>query len=438
MKKLLSLLVIVALLALAACGGNDDKSSTPNDSETKGSTSKAKEISIFLGKPEIAQEFEAAIADFSSETGIKVTIIPLAGGNAYERMTSLYSSGNAPTIMMMAQEFDVFKDRLLDLSDQPWVETVQEGMTDFVTIDGSVFGQPTTVEAFGFIYNKAILDQAVNGDFDPTTVRTHDDFRSLLEQLDALEGVDPIHVSPMDWSLGAHLTNPLFASQSADRDERHQFMQDMLDGNVSISENDVFNGWLTTFDLIKEFNSNKNAPLAAQYDDGALALANGKTGIWFMGNWAYPQLHEIAPEGEFGFLPVPISNDLSEFGNKEISVGVPSYWVIDASQSTEDQQEAAKEFLNWLVSSESGQEHYVNEFKFIPVFDNFTVKPEDSLSLSVLSYMEGNYTLEWMNLYYPADGWPSMGAAMQKYLSDNSDREGLIQEFEDYWKNAGE
>lgn len=436
MKKLLTLFVLIAILTLAACGGEEDTASQTDGNKDSGSKAKATEISILLGKPEIAKEFEAAVDEFASENNVKVTIVPLAGANAFEKMTSLYSSGNAPTIMMMAQEFDAFKDRLLDLSNEPWMDTVQEGMTDFVTYDGKVYGQPVTVEAFGFIYNKAIVEQAIGGEFDPATVRTHDELRSLLEKLDALEGVDPIHVSPMDWSLGAHLTNPFFAAQSSDRGERHQFMEDMLDGNVSLSDNEVFNGWLTTFEMMKDFNSSKNAALAPQYDDGPLALAGGKVGLWFMGNWAYPQLHELDPDGEYGFLPVPVSNDASDYGNNEISVGVPSYWSVDASQSTKEQQEAAKAFLNWLVSTEAGQEHYVNKLNLIPVFDGFAVKPEDSLSLSILEYMNGNNTLEWMNLYYPADGWPAMGASLQKYISDNIDRDGLVEEFENYWKNA--
>lgn len=433
MKKLLMPLVASALITLAACGSDSE---TEGNESTGSGSDKATEISVLLGKPEIAKEFETAINEYADENNVNVTIIPLAGANAFEKMTTLYSSGNAPTVMMVAQEFEAFQDRLLDLSGEPWMENVQAGMTDFVTVGDAVYGQPVTVEAFGFIYNKAVLDQAVGGDFDPTTVRTHDEFSELLEQLDALEGVDPIHVSPMDWSLGAHLTNPFFAAQSADRDERHQFMEELKEGNVSLAENDVFNGWLKTFDLMKEYNSSKDSALAPEYDDGTLALAGGEVGLWFMGNWAYPQLSEIDPEGEYGFLPVPVSNDASDFGNSEISVGVPSYWAIDASQSTEAQQEAAKDFLNWLVSTEEGQEHYVNELNFIPVYDNFTVKPEDSLSLSILNYMNENRTLEWMNLYYPADGWPAMGSTMQKYISGNTDREGLIQEFENYWETA--
>ncbi|SDY05132.1 raffinose/stachyose/melibiose transport system substrate-binding protein [Evansella caseinilytica] len=436
MKKLFSFLVLLALLTLAACGGNEE---TPESDggETTAKSGSDVSISILMSKPEIAEPFEAATADFTSETGIKVSVITVGGNvNPYERLTSLYSSGNAPTISLMTSEFEEFQDRLLDLTDQSWVPTVQAGGTDYVTVDGKVYGMPLTVEAFGFIYNKAVLDEAVGGDFDPATIRTQDDLKNLFEQLEAMEDVDPIHVSPMDWSLGAHFTNMLFATQSSDRTERHQFMQDVIDGNVSLGDNDVVNGWLATFDLMKEYNSEASSPLAPQYEDGPLALASGKVGLWFMGNWAYPQLSEIDPDGEYGFLPVPISDDAGDYGNAQISVGVPSYWVVDASQNTEEQQEAAKKFLEWLVTTDAGQTHYVEGLNLIPVFQNFSIHPEDPLSVSIVDYMNDNNTLEWINSYYPADAWAVLGASMQKYLSDNIDKEGLIQEFEDYWTSV--
>ncbi|WP_416147577.1 ABC transporter substrate-binding protein [Salipaludibacillus sp. HK11] len=446
-KGLIALMLVVSILA--ACGNDDDDVSENTNGEEEESSSEENtaegsegldlsgtEISILLSKPEIAGEFETAVDEFSTETGVDVTIIPLAGGNAFERMTSLYSAGNAATLMMVGNEFKTFQDRLLDLSEESWMENVQPGMTDFVTVDDKVYGQPLTVEAFGFIYNKAILDEVIDGDFDPTSVRTHDDLENLMNELEAFEGVEPVHVSPMDWSLGAHLSNPLFAAQSEDRDERHQFMEDMIAGEVALEDNDVFMGWLKTFDMIKEFNDSKNSPLAPQYDDGPAALAGGNVGLWFMGNWAYPQLKELDPDGDYGFIPVPISNDASDYGNAQISVGVPSYWVIDESQSSEEEQEAAKVFLDWLVNTEAGQNHYVNEFNLIPVFDNFTVSPEDPISQSVLSYMEELNTLEWMNSYYPTDGFPAMGASMQKYLSDATDQEGFINEMEEYWASV--
>lgn len=438
MKRIYMLILAVLLVILSACGndtnGNSEKEKGNAKTETSG---KATEISILLGKPEIAVQFDEMLAEFQeSNKDIKITVIPLAGQNAYEKMTTLYSSKNAPTIMMMGSEFDEFKDRLVDLSDQPWVDHAFAGTLDFVQDEDKILGMPVTVEAFGYIYNKEVMEITLGEAFDPTSINTIDSFKIVLDEISSQDGKAGIHVSPMDWSLGAHFTNIFFSAQSSDRDERHQFMQDLKDGKVDLASNKVFNGWLDSFDLMKENNQNKKAPLAPQYDDGPLALSGGDVGTWFMGNWAYPQLVELEPEGEYGFISVPISNNPEDYGNNEISIGVPSYWAIDASQSKPEEQEAAKKLLNWLVSDEVGQDYYVNKLNLIPIFDNFKIQPEDSLSQQIVSYMEENKALEWMNTYYPADGWPTMGASMQKYLSGVIDRAELTKEFEDYWKSA--
>lgn len=430
MKKYFSLFLVLLLVIsiLAACGATEENNGA---SQNKNKT----QISVLIGKPEVIGQFEQMVKKFNDTHDIEVSVIPLAGQNSYEKMTSLYSSNNAPTIMMMASEFEEFQDKLLDLSDQEWIQNAQPGTLDFMNVDGKYYGMPITVEAFGFIYNQKVLDEAVGGSFDPTTIRTRDDLKTLFDQVAAIEGKNAIHISPMDWSLGAHLTNIPFATQSQEREARHQFLEDAKNGEVDFANNEKFNGWLDTFDLMMEYNSDKKAPLAPQYDAGPLALASGDVGLWFMGNWAYPQIKEVDPEGQYGFLPVPISNNPEDYGNSEISVGVPSYWVIDESQSTKEEQEAALEFLNWMVFGE-GQADYINELNFIPVFNNIETQPNDSLSQSILAYMESGNTLEWMNLYYPADAWPAMGAPMQKYLADQSDRAGLFEEFNAYWSNV--
>ncbi len=393
-------------------------------------------ITILIGKEEIAQQFDETVKFYNAtHANLQVKIVPLASQNAYQRMAALYAADNAPTIMQMGQEFDSLKGKLLSLSSEPWVKHTLHGTTDFVEVNGKVYGMPMTVEAFGFIYNQKVLDKAVGGKFNPSTIKTRNDLKKLLESI-TRTGADGIQISPMDWSLGAHYTNIFFTAQSADRTRRHQFMTDLKAGKVNLGQNNVYKGWLDTFDLMKEFNLNKKSALSPTYDDGTLALANGKIGLWFMGNWVYPQLKEINSNGQFGFLPVPISNNPNDYGNQQISVGVPMYWVIDASQSKPAEQQAAKDFLKWLVMDKKGQDFYVNKLNFIPVFDNFKVQPKDTLSKSILNYMKSGKTLEWMNTYYPADAFPSMGAAIQQYLVDRIERTELNKMIENYWKNV--
>ena len=386
-------------------------------------------------KPEIAPEFLDAIKTYNASQGkYEVVSIPL-DTNPSEKMTALYASGNAPTIMGMSQEFPRFQKNLLDVTNADFNKRAFKGTRDFVTVGGKVYGMALTVEAFGLLYNKGVLDKATGSSFDPNSINTRSSLRNLLTKV-AASGVAGSHISPMDWSLGAHMTNKFFSSQSSNRNTRLKFIENLKAGQVNLLSNRVFTGWVETLDMLREFNQNKASPLAANYDDGALAIGTGKAGVWFMGNWANPNLLQINGKNEYGVLPFPISDTASSYGNKQISVGVPFYMVIDASQSTKEAQAGAIDFLNWFVFDKAGQDYYINKMKFIPVFDTFKTKPNDPMSRQILSYVEQGRTLEWMNSLYPPEAQVVMGAAIQKYLAGKSDRAGLAKEIEAFWKSV--
>lgn len=419
MKKWVSICLALLLMlgSLTAFAGSDEKVS----------------ITILMGKPEVGSQFEQMLAAYSAETGVEVTMIPLAGQDAYEKMTSLYASGNAPTILMVGQEFGEFQDKFLELTDTEFVKRAGEGTMDFVTVDGKIYGTPTTVEAYGIIYNPAVTVPVLGEDFDPSTIKTQDELRDFFQKLQDA-GVGAFTLSPMDWSLGAHLSNTVYAAQSDDHDARHQFFEDLKAGNVSLKDNEVFNGWVDLLDLLLAYNIHKDAPLAPVYEDGPMDIALGDAATWFMGNWAYPNLVEIDVQ-DYKFIPLPVSNNADDYANGKIAIGVPSYWCVDASASSEAQQAAALDFLNWFLTTKEGQDYYVNQMNFIPAYSGFEIEPADAMSVQIAQMLENGDSLEWMNTYYPAGGFQVMGASMQKYIDGVIDREGLATEFEDYWKS---
>lgn len=390
----------------------------------------------FLGtiKPEIAGPFEDAIAAFNdSQSDYEVVSIPF-DGDPVQMMTTLSASGNMPNIINMGQEFSLFQPTSCDVTDETFSELAYEGTQADVTVDGRVYGMPITIEAFGLLYNKAVLDAAVGGDFDPSTINTRTALAELLAQVDALDSTDAaIHVSGLDWSLGAHFTNIMFSDQSSDGAERLAFIDSLRAGDADLANNEVYNGWLETLDLLLEYNQNASSPLSPTYDDATLALGLGEVGLWFMGNWALPQLLEINPDVDYGILPVPISDDPETYGNTQISIGVPANLVLDCSQSTPEQQAGAVALLNWFVTDPVGQDFWVNGFKFLPIYEGIDITPEDALSTQILDYAENGLSLQWMNNRYPAGGWQDMGASMQRYLVGNFDRADLTEAIEGYW-----
>jgi raffinose/stachyose/melibiose transport system substrate-binding protein len=207
-------------------------------------------------------------------------------------------------------------------------------------------------------------------------------------------------------------------------------MSELTAGTLSFADFEAFNSLMDTFDMLNTYNIDKDDPLAGTYDDGAVAVGTGEAAFWFMGNWAWPQIDEVRGDSEeFGFLPVPL--DMEGEVNK-ISAGPTKYVAIDASQSSDAQQEAALTFLNWLIYEEAGQNALVNTCSVIPAFTNIEISPEDPLAASIKDYIAKDAFYS-MVLTFPSDYWAEVGAYFQEYLAGYASREDFYSKMEDYW-----
>lgn len=437
----LSVTVIFVLLAMivSACGGSGGNSGSGETGNNGANASgKAVKISLLNSKGEIQTQLEEAAKAFH-EDNPDITLEIMAaptGTSPFERASTLYASGNPPTMMMLdTGDVEKFKDRILDLSEEKWNADAVENATNLTTFDGKNYGFPLAIEGYGFIYNKAVLDEAAGGSFDPSTVKTRDDLENLFKQIEA-SGKKALIISPMDWSLGAHFLPLAYAGQNKDMAEVNQFMDSLKAGTEDLSGNAVLNGLLDTFDMMKQYNIDKKSPLAGVYERGPEVLGKGEVGIWFQGNWAWPQIQDFdTASGAYGFLPVPVSNNPEDYGNQEISSAVSKRIIVDKEKSTPEQQEAAKKFLNWIVYEEKGQDFLVNQASIIPAFKNITIPAADPLGQSIQDYIARGKSQESMSTL-PADHWAKVGASMQKYLNDSGDRATLIKEIEEYWTSV--
>lgn len=85
--------------------------------------------------------------------------------------------------------------------------------------------------------------------------------------------------------------------------------------------------------------------LASTYDRGTELIGTGEVGIWFQGNWTWPQIADFdTTGGQFGFLPVPIGNDPEALGNTQIPVGVTKYFIVDGEQNSPLSKERLRTF----------------------------------------------------------------------------------------------
>ena len=100
--------------------------------------------------------------------------------------------------------------------------------------------------------------------------------------------------------------------------------------------------------------------------------------------------------------------------------------------ASENEKAAAKEFLNWIVYSEIGQQMLVKTCNLIPPFVNNPYEPSDPLSRDIYEKVQEGKAFNAAAIV-PNDHWSVLGAAMQKYLAGRSDREELITTIQKYW-----
>lgn len=389
-------------------------------------------------KGEINPQLEEVFKNFSKDyPNITVELIPVgAGQSPFEKLSTMYASGNAPTIAMIdPNDVGKFKDNFLDLSNEKWTKDALKGVLDDVTFEGKVYAFPFALEGYGLIYNKQLIEKAV-GKFDPNTIRTRFSLERLFKNLEAKK-VTPVVISPLDWSLGAHFITIAYAAQSRDYGTVKKFIADLRAGKVDLVNNKVFNDLLDTFDMLRKYNYLKDSPLAGTYEQGAQLLAQDKVAFWFMGNWAWPLIEEVNPKNrDYGFVPVPLDNNPNNFFNRSI-VALPTKMLcIDTKNNSKEQQEAAKTLLNWFVYNENGQKNWVYGLNIIAPFSNVKITLNDPLAKSIVEYAKAGRTFKIPYAILPSDHWPIIGAYMQKYLAGRMDRKQLLTEIMNYWTKA--
>ena len=391
-------------------------------------------ITLLNSKAEIQNALVEMSAEFEKKSGVHVEVMPVTDGDSpYTKVVSLYNSGNPPT-MSILDTTDVIalaEEKAADLSNEAWLKEAEGYLTE---VNGKVYSFPLCIEGRGIIYNKQVIEDTLGETFDPASIRTLDDFVALLDRLVEAGMEHPVSLAMEDWSLGAHHLQYIYETYDGTSDGAAEVIQQIKDGQLDLTTYDRMYQFLDMFDVLMKYNVAASDPLGADYDEMAIDLVDGKTAFWFNGNWAWPNLEDADAEKDdaYGFLPYFMNNDPDDFVNCQIQASPSKQVMLDGVVATEKQLAAAKEFLNWIVYSEIGQQMLVKTCNIIPPFQNNPYEPSDPLSRDIYNHVHDGAAFN-ASAIVPNDHWSVLGAAMQKYLAQRSDRAELIASIEDYW-----
>ncbi|MGG1876169.1 ABC transporter substrate-binding protein [Paenibacillus cisolokensis] len=418
-----SLVMLLAFsLVLAACGGSSGGGSASGGSNDQ----EVKTVTIFQFKTEIVDGLNELKVEFEKEyPNIKLDIQTVGGGADYgAALKTKFASNDAPDIFSNGgyAEMDMWFDRLEDLSDQPWVPDLVEMAAKPMTKDGKVYGMPMNLEGWGYIYNKDLFEQAGITEMP----KTYSQLEEASKKLEAI-GVIPFANAYQEWwLLGNQGINPAFDLQ----EDPDAFIQGLNEGTETFVGNKYFEEWAKLMQLTLEYG-NKN-PLTTDYNTAISLLATEQAAMMQNGNWAQTEIDAINPDLNLGFLPMPLGENAEE--NDAINVGVPANLVVNKDS---DSKEEAKIFLNWLVTSDIGQEYIVKHFKFIPSLTSIEATPEDmgDLGSSIYDFVQAGKVLEKHSAKFPDGVAQEFAGSMQAFFAGKSDVNKLLEDMQASWDN---
>ena len=439
----LSAIAAIAIL-LSACGGSSptdapttgdgttkpvtttttgEATDEPTNDETEPGTGETVKITLMQSKTEIQSDLETVVADFNNAgLGVEVTLLGTAGDNYATVLQSNFTAdpASAPTVFTLSGVDSVnFEQFYATLDDTEAAKILSEGLKpEFLNDAGELVGLPGSVEGYGFIYNVGMFEDA---DIDPASLTDMDAFVAALETLAEVDGVvAPIGFAQETYFIFIHFFNWAIALD----DNYVESIEAVNAAEMDLADMPSVQAWADALERIAAY-TNKGQ---ASYDEQVAGFGMGQYAMIHQGNWAQQVLEQNEVDFDYAFLPYPLE------GNQGLAVGTASAWRVN-NKATAEEQAAAKTFIDWLITSEEGQEHSANTLNFIPAYQD-VLAPVGGLSESVAEYVSDNQTVEWaFNSVFPA-GIDIDGAAyMEEFYAGILTADELIEELSATWQD---
>lgn len=434
-KELVAAGLCVAMSAtmLAGCGGDDSKSSSSEGS-----------VYYLNFKPEVTDVWEEIAQKYTEETGVKVKVVTAAGGNYESTLKSEIAKSDAPTLFQINGPigYQSWKDYCADLSDTEFYKSLTDQSLAITGEDGGVYGVPYTIEGYGIIYNDEIMqkyfamDGAVAKSVDE--IKSYDKLKAVVEDMQSKKddlGIKGVFASTSllpgeEWRWQTHLANIPIYAEYRDKD-----VDDLKEIDFTYADN-----FKNVFDLYLNNSSTEPTMLGSKgVNDSMAEFALGQVAMVQNGNWAWSQIGEVqgnvVKEENIKFMP--IYSGLEGEENQGLCIGTENYFSIN-SQTSEANQKASIDFVNWLITSDTGKDYMTNKLGNVAPFTTFTdeEKPQDPLAISMLDSMEsGKESIPWVFTTFPSQTFKdNFGAALLEYAQGSMEWNDVVNTVKEQWK----
>ena len=223
------------------------------------------------------------------------------------------------------------------------VDTLAEkyNFIDAWAFDGLAYGVPSTGNAQGIVFNKAVFEKAGVTELP----KTPDAFIAALKLVKENTDAIPLYTNyAAGWTMGAWDAY-IGGSATGDADYMNQVL---LHKQNPFSDNGDGTGPYAVYRIL--YDAVKEGLIEEDYTttdwEGCNGMINrGEIGCMVLGSWAYSQMVEAGPNGDdIGYMSFPITVN----GKQYASAGADYCFGINV-KATDDQKLAAMYYIKWLT-----------------------------------------------------------------------------------------
>ncbi|SEE86162.1 ABC transporter substrate-binding protein [Ruania alba] len=385
--------VATLALTLAACSGfvntDDPEPGGSGDGDAAGGT-----VTAYVST-EQNTGLEPLLEGFTDETGITVDHTSAAVPDLNQQLAVQLGSGTAADVFRVSPGYSSSvaagalgsSGGLLDLSDQPWVSSIDPGTTALSAVDGVTYGFPVARNSLVMAYNVALFDEL--GLTPPTT------WSELLEVCQELQdaGKTPIAQGLAGGAIYLQfyvyaLAGTMIYGPEPDIEERMRAEETSFSEHPEWTE--VFEKYLELRD--RDFFTADS--LGVPPEEALQDVATGEAGMVLLTNSGLPQLVEYAPGGaeDIAIFAMPATDD----AEATLLPTAPDFLAVNAEAANPD---AARTFLEYLSRPEN-VETYANTIAALPGLDVGAQSTNEALE-PVMPLVDSARTVAYANYLWP-------------------------------------
>jgi multiple sugar transport system substrate-binding protein/raffinose/stachyose/melibiose transport system substrate-binding protein len=409
--------LLLGALGLSACGSGGDDAGSGGDGTV--------EMTFWHNSTtgDGKAYWEDTVAAFEeANPGVTITVQSIQNEDMDGKLQTALNSGDAPDIFMArggGKLADVVEaGQAMDLTDKiddATREAVGDAALSAFTVDGKVYGMPTSVLPGGIYYSKDLFAEA--GITAPPT--TFDELDDAVTKLKAA-GIAPIALGAKDAWPAAHWYY-FFALRECSQETMETAAKEMSFDDPC---------WTAAGEDLEEFAGTEPfndgyLTTTAQQGAGSSAglIANHQAAMELMGAWDPGVIASLTPDqqplADLGWFPFPAVDGGD--GDATAMMG-----GVDGFTCSVDAPAECADFLNFFMQKEH-QEGYAEAFVTLPASKEAQgVVTDPALTDVLASYNDAAYVTVWLDTMFGQNVGNALNAGVVEMLAGSGDAAGIV------------